>query len=405
MFRIRPHVLLCTVGTSLIESNLKRLPTTVAEFDRYLDGVTGNRDKEYLATKRNELTALRKALDDENWGEVGRRLALFPGWLRLCGAEINSIESLLKLDSLAINRVDFFLSETESGWMTGEILKSYYRHRERELGLRVGNVIEVKQLQDKNPQAFRSLGLTNLVREMGKVICETGGPESVAINATGGYKAQIAVALLIGQALGISVYYKHERFQEIISFPPLPVSLNYDLFERYQDLFAIVQGKETVELDKLGEISSEILPFFEIVEVDGKSLAAISPVGQIYLDSVNRRLRNIAPLAAVPEEERKRPKVVKDHHVPAGFGRFLEKIYRENPWIVTCRSISYSGQAGIHGVGFKVKEEGGKELIIGTYRDNKGFGARFLVEVRATDPRQVRWAARELNEKYAAEVG
>jgi len=37
----------------------------------------------------------------------------------------------------------------------------------------------------------------------------------VAINATGGYKAQIATTALIGIALDIAVYYKHERFNEM----------------------------------------------------------------------------------------------------------------------------------------------------------------------------------------------
>ncbi|MGI5862875.1 MAG: putative CRISPR-associated protein [Myxococcales bacterium] len=72
-------------------------------------------------------------------------------------------------------------------------------------------------------------GLRNLVRAIGKIARDAGGPEWVAINATGGYKAQIAVAVLIGQALGSPVFYKHERFEsEVIAFPPMPVSFDYD---------------------------------------------------------------------------------------------------------------------------------------------------------------------------------
>lgn len=59
----------------------------------------------------------------------------------------------------------------------------------------------------------------------------------VFIDATGGYKAQIAIAVMFGQALGVDVIYKHESFGNIIDFPPMPVSLDFHYFELYNDLF------------------------------------------------------------------------------------------------------------------------------------------------------------------------
>ena len=63
-----------------------------------------------------------------------------------------------------------------------------------------------------------------IIRERSAAAC--------AINATGGYKAPIAVAVLLGQALGVPVYYKHELFSEIIAFPPLPVALDFEVWMR-----------------------------------------------------------------------------------------------------------------------------------------------------------------------------
>src|SRR5205823_12850906 len=92
--------------------------------------------------------------------------------------------------------------------------------------------VEVADLQDEDPKRFRTKGLRNLVRGLCRVVRERSAA-ACAINATGGYKAQIAVAVLLGQALGIDVYYMHERFSEIIAFPPMPVSLDYEVWLRF----------------------------------------------------------------------------------------------------------------------------------------------------------------------------
>ena len=36
----------------------------------------------------------------------------------------------------------------------------------------------------------------------------------------------------MGQALDIPVYYKHERFDAIIGFPPMPVALDFSIWQR-----------------------------------------------------------------------------------------------------------------------------------------------------------------------------
>src|SRR5439155_17166523 len=91
--------------------------------------------------------------------------------------------------------------------------------------------IRVPDLQDRDPRLFRTRGLRNLAREICAVIRQRSAV-ACAINATGGYKAQIAIAVLLGQALGVPVYYKHELFTEIIAFPPMPVALDFEVWLR-----------------------------------------------------------------------------------------------------------------------------------------------------------------------------
>lgn len=59
----------------------------------------------------------------------------------------------------------------------------------------------VADLSDQDPKAFRTRGLRNLAKLFGERVRETGA-DYCAINATGGYKAQIAIAVLMGQDSG-----------------------------------------------------------------------------------------------------------------------------------------------------------------------------------------------------------
>ena len=109
----------------------------------------------------------------------------------------------------------FLHSATDHGRNIATILKGFYRAT----GHRPVKSYVISGLQDQNPRQFQTNGLRSLARKMRKVISQYSA-DNCAINATGGFKAQIAVAVLVGQELNVPVYYKHERFDEIISFPP-----------------------------------------------------------------------------------------------------------------------------------------------------------------------------------------
>lgn len=59
--------------------------------------------------------------------------------------------------------------------------------------------------------------------------------QQVIINATGGFKAEIAYAVLIGQLFDVPVYYIHEMFRDIIEILPLPIQWDFSLLVNYED--------------------------------------------------------------------------------------------------------------------------------------------------------------------------
>jgi len=371
------NTLICTVGTSLIEGNLKHL-------------------SESTPGKPNNWENLKHAYLNENWPLLVKELLKIDPTSRMCGAEINTIEEIRKKNWLSLEQIVFLVSDTILGKNTGHILKNYFEQR-TDLNLRRVEFQTVNDLQDERPKDFKTKGLRNLVREIGSCI-QKFGEENIAIDATGGYKAQIAVAVVLGQALNIPVYYKHERFPEIIDFPPLPVSLDYQILAENAALLHDFEKGECLSQSELNNIDERIKVFLTEVDVDVDTLYELSALGQIYLTGF--RIRFPKPINLVKAKNRK-PPTLRDDHYPNGFREFVRKVWEQYKWIVTINSIPYDEQKSIKGIGFFVQDFGeGQKRLIGTFQDENNFGARFWLHLTDESPIALAWAADQLNQKY-----
>jgi len=371
------NTLICTVGTSLFEGNLSRL-------------------SESTPNAPSNWQNIRKAYDEQNWTHLAKEILKVSPTERVCGAEINTIEEARRKNWLELENLIFLVSDTPNGKNTGEFLKRYFEQR-TDLNLRNLEYQIVDNLQDERPIDFKVHGLRNLVRKAGEYIQRFGGAEYVAIDATGGYKAQIAIAVIIGQALNIPVFYKHERFSEIIDFPPLPISFDYDILAENADVLADFERGEMFSHSELDTLDEKLRVLLTEVVVDGESFYELSPIGQIYLTGF--RIRNPKPIRLIPAENKKKPSF-RDDHYPIGFKDFVERVWRENTWIVTANSLPYSGQKSIKGIGFYVREENGEKRLIGTFQDKNNFGARFWIHITDESSIALAWAAYTLNQKY-----
>jgi putative CRISPR-associated protein (TIGR02619 family) len=177
----------------------------------------------------------------------------------------------------------FVHSATADGRNIAAILRAYYHAR----GHNPVEAVEVTDLQDEDSKRFRTKGLRNLVRALCRVVGERTAA-ACAINATGGYKAQIGVAVLLGQALGIDVYYMHERFSEIIAFPPLPVALDFEVWMRASGLL--------LDLER----SPEPIPFRAYAQNADCTLAGLAFAARVNLDRVLLGTRFQAPFGQSP---------------------------------------------------------------------------------------------------------
>jgi putative CRISPR-associated protein (TIGR02619 family) len=370
------QTLISTVGTSLFFPNVQGLKVDDADPIR---------------------RALATAYAAREWTAVAEALSGLPATDRLCGAEMNSLASLFaKRYANPQANLYFVHSATDDGRSIAKVLERYYQ--------RAGHprvvVREVEDLQDSDPKRFRTKGLRNLAKVVCKIIRDHG-PDSCAINATGGYKAQIAIAVLMGQALGVPVYYKHERFDEIIAFPPMPVSLNFEVWMRLSGLLFTLAREGFVpavlwnDQDRDGEVLESLV---ERTEIDARPYLELSPTGQIFHETFRERFRSqrdqVLP-PAVPASQ-KQPPALKGHDVidrhREAIGRHLTAVTQQVPQVKRCSTCWCSPDCPlpnhfrIHG-----------DQIEGAFSDSS-FAVKFLVETLAATDGQREAVVAALNE-------
>ncbi len=372
---MRPaHTVICTVGTSLFRPNLAGLRADDPEPNRQ---------------------ALARAYAAGDWEAVAAGLGTHGPTDRLCGAEINSLTSLVAKGYAAADaNLVFCHSDTADGQAIGRILEVYFRRA----GHSSVQARTITDLQDRDPRLFRTRGLRNLAREVCKVIRDYGAA-SCAINATGGYKAQIAIAVLMGQALGVPVYYKHELFDEIIAFPPMPVALDFEAWMRLSGLLLVLQA-DLQPADLVEDYPDDAETLESLVDretVDGVDYLELSPTGQIFHETFRERFRTTRDQVLpppVPTGQKKPPHFEDSGHMHAvrGLKAFLEAVTAGVPQVVRC-STSWSHPDLPRPARFWVGAEG----VEGQFSNGKAL-VKFRVETSATSPGQMAAVAARLNE-------
>ncbi len=238
-------------------------------------------------------SVLKKLFENKNAKGIAVELCKIPPNERLCGAEINSINSIVEKGYLAKKSIlKLLTSDTENGRFIGEVLSCYYKNSKNKNKFENVDFEVVQGLTDEDVKIFKNEGLKNLVR----LICETVrsyGPDSILINATGGYKAQISFAGMIGQALEIPVCYMFEKFAEVIELPPQPVSLDLSLWldnaKIFYDLVDDIETKKPLDLpDKRFD------SLVEHIQEGGKHLYTLSPTGLLFHESFRYRFKQQA---------------------------------------------------------------------------------------------------------------
>jgi putative CRISPR-associated protein (TIGR02619 family) len=201
-------------------------------------------------------------------------------------AETNSLSRLLTEGD---DRIVFLRSQTDEGEQCAEALARHYANAEYET-----RTIEVPDL-NYTESRFKMRGLRSLVATLiDQIRREKAQGREVLINATGGFKAEIAYATLVGLLFNVPVYYIHEAFREIIKMPPTPISWDYSLLADCDEFFEWIDAdlRPTAEVDtRLRGLPEEV----RLLLAEEEGFTLLSPAGEAFYEAYLDRVEQAIP--------------------------------------------------------------------------------------------------------------
>ncbi len=312
-------------------------------------------------------------------------------------AETNTWSKLGLLDEPERHRLVLLHTPTPDGRFCAERLEAFAKAR--------GIVAEVDNIVGLDPRSRGGFehGLTQLARQIaGHVRRGTQRGDEVAIAATGGFKAETAIANLVGVLSDVPVHYIHETFREIVTIPPLPVGLDLaflrtDIAGR---LMAELDGDEPIRRETiLSYLKSEprLELLLQTIEIDGELWVELNAMGAIALDLSKAPLSDWPP-PSEKEPERKVQVSGVGHHRPEGWQHIVQAI-AQSPYVESIRYIPGSGMqnrvelSGNDISAIVANLSDGKTcmgLAISTSARNEGQAKRVLRLLRQSLPKRFR---------------
>ena len=205
------------------------------------------------------------------------------GFIRDNFASIPSLSAetncLSKIQLLSSDFLYFVCGDSPEGNLCGSLLEQIYRDHYR------CSLVTIDGLRP-DEKAFNEKGARNLIEGIADIINRHGG--NAIIHATGGFKAQIALATLLGILFKNKVYYLFEDFTDIVCLPQIPMDFDYQSFLAHGDVFfKLLDGREYWSSDDIfNKLPESLQTCFYKDNMQQKYI--LSPLGRGMYDSLQR---------------------------------------------------------------------------------------------------------------------
>jgi putative CRISPR-associated protein (TIGR02619 family) len=256
-------------------------------------------------------------------------------------AEIHTWHKLGLFTEPMRERVVIVHSQTADGAFCGARLAEYAASR--------GIKAESRQISELTyaDSATFNRGLGRMVRLLAEAIREGRRSGEVAIAATGGFKAEIAIANLVGALLGAPVYYIYEQFEQLIKLEPLPVALEPDwLRQGAGNSLLQTLSKESClpreSVSSLIKADGRLELLLEAVEEEGREIVALNVLGELAAQLLQSPVSQW-PSACDDEPAEKIQLEGAGHHRPSGWEEAVDRLARSQ----FVKRIRYDRGAGI----------------------------------------------------------
>lgn len=274
---------------------------------------------------------------------------------RVCGAEINSINHLLKGQRTSAGEVKapaeicLLVSDTPEGQWSGRVLKHYFEDWNTIVAVAS---YTVEALQHDDPKRFAHTGLRNLVRLAAQHLDEARRRQPNAlrlIDATGGYKAQISFAGLLGQALNVPVVYLFEQFPYCIEMPPLPVSFDRGLWLEHYWLFQKLATENVTPVSEISrqDVDPRIWELLDRETINGLEYVALSPILEVMHQGFELSPPEHAeepPSSDLEPAEKLRISEAEMSHAPKNSAECMRRL-ADIPWVRRVENIEFVNTA------------------------------------------------------------
>ncbi|MBD3211385.1 MAG: putative CRISPR-associated protein [Candidatus Lokiarchaeota archaeon] len=187
------HIITC--GTSIIGNFINQNPDSILNF--------------------NDIESIRPA--DHQWLEIKNELYSFLKQdSKKFSAEVNSISPFLEVE--LVERIYLICTDTNAGKMCADILHDFFKE---ECNI---SSIDYKEAKGFGTENFEE-GILNIRNTLLRLINNHKKKYQICLNATGGFKPESGVLVLIGALYHIPVYYIYETSKKLVFIPPFPLML------------------------------------------------------------------------------------------------------------------------------------------------------------------------------------
>lgn len=232
-------------------------------------------------------------------------------------AETNSLSHIL----VENDNIVFLCSDTDAGKLCAEALRTYYDSMEYTASVKVIPHLTYKESK------FKVQGLRSFVSTLINLVRTHKGSGEVLINATSGFKAEMAYAHLIGLLFNAPVFYIHEAFKDIIKMPAPPIGWDHSLIADCEEFFEWINDdyRKTDDANRRlsGFPKAEEIRFL-LEEEDGFTL--LSPTGEVFFEAFRERQANYSAIPISLSNNAQKTYNNADPNIKKLFGRTLRKL-------------------------------------------------------------------------------
>ncbi len=215
-------------------------------------------------------------------------------------------------------------SDTEEGRRCAELIAHFWKSKGACSQVRIEGLTY-------EAQGFVDYGLKHFVQTLaGEIRNAARAQKEVIINATGGFKAEIAYATALGLVFKVPVCYMHERFREVVMLPPSPFGWDNSLLAWHGNFFdwIDVEPRSTAEVrGRAATLPSEVGLLLEDTP-DGYTM--LSPLGQAYLEAFRAELEQAQTLSVYLSKKAHRAWEGFDPTTQSQFRQVLERLRLPN---------------------------------------------------------------------------